>query len=144
MQRPGGAWHQRCRHSSAAHHHAPRLRAVVRAFVDDYYHEEGPHQGLSNELVAPKTTLVDSRQIDIMIVAYYHARTSGEESGRVRGADQQHSDMFSYVVPQARVHPDHPLRPIRRVTDEAFAALSPEFTKLYSDMRARVTLSSSC
>ena len=31
------------------------LRAAVRAFVD-YYHEERPHQGLGNELIAPKTT----------------------------------------------------------------------------------------
>ena len=31
------------------------LRAAVRAFVD-HYHEERPHQGLGNELIAPKTT----------------------------------------------------------------------------------------
>ena len=31
------------------------LRASVRAFVD-HYHEERPHQGLGNELIAPKTT----------------------------------------------------------------------------------------
>jgi len=30
------------------------LRAAVRAFTD-HYHEERPHQGLSNELIAPKT-----------------------------------------------------------------------------------------
>jgi Integrase core domain len=33
------------------------LRATVRAFVD-HYHEERPHQGLCNELIAPKTTSV--------------------------------------------------------------------------------------
>src|ERR1700741_3195366 len=33
------------------------LRTAVRAFVD-HYHEERPHQGLNNELIAPKTTLV--------------------------------------------------------------------------------------
>jgi transposase InsO family protein len=33
------------------------LRAAVRAFVD-HYHEERPHQGLSNELIAPKTTFL--------------------------------------------------------------------------------------
>jgi putative transposase len=33
------------------------LRAAVRAFVDQY-HEERPHQGLNNELIAPKTRLV--------------------------------------------------------------------------------------
>ncbi len=32
------------------------LRAAVRAFTD-HYHEERPHQGLGNELIAPKTTL---------------------------------------------------------------------------------------
>ena len=33
------------------------LRATVRAFVD-HYHEERPHQGLSNTLIAPKITLI--------------------------------------------------------------------------------------
>jgi putative transposase len=32
------------------------LRAAVRAFVD-HHHEERPHQGLGNELIAPKTAL---------------------------------------------------------------------------------------
>jgi putative transposase len=31
------------------------LQAAVHAFAD-HYHEERPHQGLSNELIAPKTT----------------------------------------------------------------------------------------
>jgi hypothetical protein len=33
------------------------LRAAVRAFMD-HYHEERPHQGLGNALIAPKTTLI--------------------------------------------------------------------------------------
>ena len=33
------------------------LRAAIRAFVD-HYHEERPHQGLRNALIAPKTTSV--------------------------------------------------------------------------------------
>ena len=33
------------------------LRAAVRAFVE-HYHEERPHQGLGNELIAPKTTSI--------------------------------------------------------------------------------------
>jgi putative transposase len=33
------------------------LRAAVRAFVQ-HYHEERPHQGLGNELIAPKTTSI--------------------------------------------------------------------------------------
>jgi transposase len=42
--------------------------------------------------------------------------------------------MFSYVVPEQRVRPDHPLRPIRRMTDEVFATLSPRFDRMYSDI----------
>ena len=33
------------------------LRAAVRAFLQ-HYHEERPHQGLGNELIAPKTTSI--------------------------------------------------------------------------------------
>ena len=33
------------------------LREAVRTFVD-HYHEERPHQGLGNELIAPKTTSI--------------------------------------------------------------------------------------
>src|SRR5438874_1614772 len=68
-----------------------------------------------------------------MIPTYYHART-WEGSERMRGPDDQHKDMFSYIVPEARVRPDHPLRPIRQMTDTVFAALSPRFAKMYSDM----------
>jgi len=33
------------------------LRAAVRAFID-HYHEERPHQGLNNQLIAPKITSI--------------------------------------------------------------------------------------
>jgi transposase len=38
------------------------------------------------------------------------------------------------VVPEQRVRQDHPLRAIRRMTDEALAALSPQFDRMYSEM----------
>lgn len=38
------------------------LRHAVRAFVD-HYHEERPHQGLGNEMIAPKTTSVSSGHV---------------------------------------------------------------------------------
>jgi transposase InsO family protein len=38
------------------------LRAAVREFVD-HYHEERPHQGLRNELIAPTTTVLGTRQM---------------------------------------------------------------------------------
>lgn len=50
----------------------------------------------------------------------------------MRGDDPRHDSMFSYVTPEARVRADHPLRPIRRMTDAALAQLSPRFDRLYS------------
>jgi transposase InsO family protein len=38
------------------------LRAAVREFVH-HYHEERPHQGLGNELIAPKTTVIGTGPI---------------------------------------------------------------------------------
>jgi transposase len=52
----------------------------------------------------------------------------------MRGPDDQTSSMFSYLSPEQRVRQDHPLRAIRRLTDEVFASLSPRFTKMYSDI----------
>src|SRR5678815_768932 len=69
-----------------------------------------------------------------MISAYYHAPTSGEGSDRMRGSDEQTSHMFSYVVPEQRVRQDHPLRAIRRMTDEVLTTLSPRFDRMYSDL----------
>jgi transposase len=42
--------------------------------------------------------------------------------------------MFSYLSPEQRVRQDHPLRVIRRMTDEVLRSLSPRFTKMYSDI----------
>jgi transposase len=52
----------------------------------------------------------------------------------MRGPDEHTSHMFSYLSPEQRVRADHPLRAIRRMTDEVFAALSPRFTRMYSDI----------
>ena len=49
----------------------------------------------------------------------------------MRGADEQPGSMFSYVTLETRVPPDHPLREIRRITDQALARLSPRFGTLY-------------
>jgi transposase len=69
-----------------------------------------------------------------MIPAYYHAPDHPEGSVPMRGDDPRHDGMFSYITPEARVRPDHPLRPIRRMTDAALAQLSPRFDQLYSTM----------
>lgn len=52
----------------------------------------------------------------------------------MRGSDEQTSHMFSYVVPEHRVRQDHPLRAIRRLTDEVLVTLSPRFDRMYSDL----------
>ena len=50
----------------------------------------------------------------------------------MRGLDKQQSAMFSYVSPEARVPPNHPLRPIREMVDESLKALSPVFDQMYA------------
>jgi len=49
----------------------------------------------------------------------------------MRGHDEQSGWMFSYVSPEDRVPPDHPLRTIRRITDRALERLSTTFDALY-------------
>ena len=51
-----------------------------------------------------------------MIASYYDAPTD-EGSQPMRGNDQQTGYMFSYVSPDERVPADHPLRPIRLMTE---------------------------
>jgi len=67
-----------------------------------------------------------------MIPPYYDAPDVVEGSVPMRGDDQQTGWMFSYVSPEERVPPDHPLRAIRRMTDAIFERLSPRFDRLYS------------
>jgi len=50
----------------------------------------------------------------------------------MRGPDEQTSGMFSYLSPEQRVRPDHPLRAIRQLTDQVLTVLSPRFTRMYS------------
>jgi hypothetical protein len=50
----------------------------------------------------------------------------------MRGQDEQQLDVFSYVSPEQRVPHDHPLRPLRVMTDEALRDLQPRFHKLYA------------
>jgi len=52
----------------------------------------------------------------------------------MRGDDQQTSHLFSYVSPDARVPPEHPLRVIRQMTDVALQALSTRFDAMYSSI----------
>jgi transposase len=50
----------------------------------------------------------------------------------MRGTDTQQSGMFSYLSPEERVPERHPLRAIRRMTEEVLQGLSAKFNELYS------------
>jgi transposase len=68
----------------------------------------------------------------MLIPSYYDASGRQERSIPMRGDDPRHESMFSYVTPEKRVRADHPLRPIRQMTDAALARLSPRFDRLYA------------
>ncbi|MDR7460015.1 MAG: transposase, partial [Armatimonadota bacterium] len=50
----------------------------------------------------------------------------------MRGDDLQQASMFSYLSPEERVPPDHPLRPLRMMVDAVLGELSPDFDRLYA------------
>jgi transposase len=50
----------------------------------------------------------------------------------MRGDDPQNESMFSYVRPEQRIPPDHPLRAMRTMVDEALKTLSRRFDRLYA------------
>jgi transposase len=50
----------------------------------------------------------------------------------MRGPDIKQSAMFSYLSPEQRVPPDHPLRKIRAITDQILKSLSGVFGRMYS------------
>ena len=52
----------------------------------------------------------------------------------MRGSDEQTTQLFSYLSPESRVRPDHPLRAIRAMTDAALREISPALDALYSSI----------
>jgi len=50
----------------------------------------------------------------------------------MRGHDKHQESMFSYISPEKRVPPGHPLRRVREMVDVAFQEMSAEFAQLYS------------
>ena len=56
------------------------LRAAIRAFVQ-HYHEERPHQGLGNELIAPKPTSIGTGPVTCRarlggVLKFYYRRAA--------------------------------------------------------------------
>jgi transposase len=52
----------------------------------------------------------------------------------MRGTDERSDFLFSYVSPEQRVPAEHPLRPIRQMTDAALTRLSERFEAMYSEL----------
>src|SRR5579859_2455189 len=52
----------------------------------------------------------------------------------MRGADEKQASMLCLLSPEDRVPKDHPLRRIKKLADEALAAMSPLFDEMYSDV----------
>jgi len=50
----------------------------------------------------------------------------------MRGTDSRQEGMFSYVSPESRIPPNHPLRPIRAIVAEALAEMDRKLETLYS------------
>lgn len=50
----------------------------------------------------------------------------------MRGEDRRQGSMFSYVSLEQRVPPNHPLRRLQPLVNEALTELSPRFEELYS------------
>lgn len=55
----------------------------------------------------------------------------------MRGGDEQQDGMFSYIPLEKRVPQDHPLRPVRRLVDEALRAMHQDFEPLYANRGRR-------
>lgn len=50
----------------------------------------------------------------------------------MRGEERQQTKLFSYVSPEQRIPPKHPIRTMRQLVDGALQALSPQFDVLYA------------
>lgn len=50
----------------------------------------------------------------------------------MRGDDTKTEAMFYYLSPESMIPQDHPIRPLRKMVDQALAELFPEFDKMYS------------
>lgn len=50
----------------------------------------------------------------------------------MRGDDPKASPLYSYRMPEQRIPQDHPLRPVRAMTERALAELDPLFNRLYA------------
>src|SRR5260370_15528070 len=65
-------------------------------------------------------------------MVHYNLIQRQRRRNRMRGGNGQQGGKDGYMSGEQRVPADHPLRPIRKMTDEIFKQLSARFDKLYS------------
>ena len=58
----------------------------------------------------------------------------------MRGTDKTSGSLFSYVYLEERISPQHPLRKISQVDNDALSSLDVEFEALYPDFGRPSTL----
>jgi len=51
----------------------------------------------------------------------------------MRGGDHHQEGQFSYISLESRIPQNHPLRPIRKMVDQALRGLEPVFARMYAD-----------
>ena len=52
----------------------------------------------------------------------------------VRGRHEPQVTMLAFIDLETRVPPDHPLRVIKKLADQALKALSPDLDRMYADV----------
>ena len=52
----------------------------------------------------------------------------------VRGRHEPQVTMLAFIDLETRVAPDHPLRVIKKLADQALKALSPDLDRMYADV----------
>jgi transposase len=67
-------------------------------------------------------------------VLYLQRTITIEETHRMRGTDKKQSPLFSYVSQEDRIPQNHPLRAIRKMSDEVLQGMSKRFSDLYSEV----------
>ena len=58
----------------------------------------------------------------------------------MRGSDRRSGELFSYVDVESRIRPDHPLRTIRGIVNEALSSMSGAFEDLYASRKGRPSI----
>jgi len=102
---------------------------VAAVFKLPYFHVLSMTDDRKLLIVREETALALSPEQFAEKVAISFSSTSKTS---MRGHDKHQESMFSYISPEKRVPPGHPLRRVREMVDVALQEMSAEFAQLYS------------